>query len=150
MKTFKELLEEVDLEAFEEWEFTEEQWDALSEDERAELETEAANGGAVWKVGDDDDESVDGIYEDDDEDLDEAAYKARNTGKRRVTQRTKDLNKFKDRAKKRTAKINRKKPKNRVKRLKLRKKWIRRNKVKIKNAQRVYGGKVKSKFTKKR
>jgi hypothetical protein len=77
-------------------------------------------------------------------------YKARNTQQRRKTQKNKDRGKFKNRAQKLKAKINRKKGGNRVKRIKLRKKWMRINKSKIKNAQKVYGGKVKSKFTKKK
>jgi len=76
------------------------------------------------------------------------AYKARNTMQRRATQKKKDQNKFKDRAVKMKAKIERKKGGNKVKRIKMRKKWVRINKGKIKNAHKVFGGKVKSKFTK--
>ena len=78
------------------------------------------------------------------------AYKAKNTMQRRKTQRTKDKQKFQNRGDKLRAKIDRKKGGNKVKRIKMRKKWMRKNKAKIKNAQRVYGGKVKSKFTKKK
>ena len=45
-------------------------------------------------------------------------------------------------------KIERKKGGNKVKRIKLRKKWLKVNRAKIANAQKVYGGKVKSKYTK--
>jgi hypothetical protein len=217
MKSFIDLVEEITEEEFETYEFTEEEWNKLSEEERDEFE-EAANGGAVWHVGDEDDseddsdiyeasggkeayqkfvntmlkkfgvkspselegdkkkefyDALDAGWEGDDEEpepedkkesiefdgeagektfgdvLDEIKrYVARNTNKRRLTQRKKDLNKFKDRSVKRMAKIDRRKAGNRVKRVKLRKKWIRRNKVKIRNANKVYGGKVKSKFTK--
>jgi hypothetical protein len=86
------------------------------------------------------------------EELDEDAwlteYKARNIQQRRKTQKVKDKDKFKNRAVKMKAKIERKKGGNKTKRIKLRKKWMRKNKGKIKNAQKVYGGKVKSKFTK--
>ena len=85
-----------------------------------------------------------------DEKLDEKAYKARNTMKRRSTQKVKDKQKFKNRQGKLKAKIERKKGGNKVKRLKLRKKWMRKNKSKIKNANKVFGGKVHSKFTKKK
>lgn len=85
-----------------------------------------------------------------DEKLDEKAYKARNTMKRRATQKVKDKQKFKNRQGKLKAKIERKKGGNKVKRLKLRKKWMRKNKSKIKNANKVFGGKVHSKFTKKK
>jgi hypothetical protein len=77
-------------------------------------------------------------------------YKPRNTQQRRKTQKNKDRMKFKNRGAKLKAKIDRKKGGNKVKRIKLRKKWMRINKSKIKNAQKVYGGKVKSKFTKKK
>ena len=77
-------------------------------------------------------------------------YKARNTMKRRSTQRTKDKQKFQNRGDKLRAKIERKKGGVKVKRIKMRKKWMRKNKSKIKNAQRVFGGKVHSKFTKKK
>ena len=77
-------------------------------------------------------------------------YKPRNTQQRRQTQKNKDRMKFKNRGAKLKAKIDRKKGGNRVKRIKLRKKWMRKNKSKIKNAQKVYGGKVRSKFTKKK
>ena len=76
-------------------------------------------------------------------------YKARNTMQRRATQKNKDKQKFQNRATKIKAKIERKKGGNKVKRIKLRKKWMRKNKSKIKNANKVFGGKVKSKFTKK-
>lgn len=77
-------------------------------------------------------------------------YKPRNTQQRRKTQKNKDRMKFKGRAQKLKAKIDRKKGGNKVKRIKLRKKWMRKNKSKIKNAQKVYGGKVRSKYTKKK
>lgn len=76
-------------------------------------------------------------------------YKARNTMQRRATQKNKDRQKFQNRATKIKAKIERKKGGNKVKRIKLRKKWMRKNKSKIRNANKVFGGKVKSKFTKK-
>ena len=85
-----------------------------------------------------------------DEKLDEKAYKARNTMKRRATQKVKDRQKFKNRQVKLKAKIERKKGGNKVKRLKMRKKWMRKNKAKIKNANKVFGGRVHSKFTKKK
>ena len=83
-----------------------------------------------------------------DEDEQDEAYKARNTMQRRKTQKNKDRMKFRNRAQKIKAKIERKKGGNKVKRIKMRKKWMRKNKAKIKNAQKVFGGKVKSKFTK--
>lgn len=148
---------------FEFYDFLEEDWNNLSEDEKIELE-EGANGRVVWTMNDDDEDDEVEVFEDededededdedddeDDDDIDEAKrYAARNTMKRRKTQLVKDRGKFKNRQKKLKAKIERKKGGVKVKRLKLRKKWIRRNKSKIKNAQRVYGGKVKSKYTKK-
>ena len=63
--------------------------------------------------------------------------------------RNKDRNKFKEKQKKRLDKIERNKGGNKVKRIKGRKKWLRVNKAKIANAQKVYGGKAHSKFTKK-
>ena len=75
-------------------------------------------------------------------------YKAKNTQQRRKTQRNKDRMKFQNRQGKLKDKIERKKGGVKVKRLKLRKKWMKKNKAQIKNAQRVYGGKVHSKFTK--
>ena len=77
-------------------------------------------------------------------------YKAKNTQQRRQTQKNKDRMKFSNRAGKLKDKIDRKKGGNKVKRLKLRKKWQKVNKSKIANAQKVYGGKVHSKFTKKK
>jgi hypothetical protein len=77
-------------------------------------------------------------------------YKAKNTMQRRATQKNKDRMKFSNRQGKLKDKIDRKKGGNKVKRLKLRKKWQKVNKSKIKNAQKVYGGKVHSKFTKKK
>ncbi len=75
-------------------------------------------------------------------------FKARNTQQRRQTQKNKDRQKFSNRQDKLKAKIDRKKGGNKVRRLKIRKKWQKVNKSKIKNAQKVYGGKVHSKFTK--
>lgn len=75
-------------------------------------------------------------------------FKARNTQQRRQTQKNKDRQKFANRQDKLKAKIDRKKGGNKVRRLKIRKKWQKVNKSKIKNAQKVYGGKVHSKFTK--
>jgi len=77
-------------------------------------------------------------------------YKAKNTMQRRATQKNKDRQKFSNRQGKLKDKIDRKKGGNKVKRLKIRKKWQKVNKSKIKNAQKVYGGKVHSKFTKKK
>jgi len=148
MKSFKILREDLE-ELFDIIEFSEESWNELSEEEQAELE-EASNGGAVWTNTDGDKEKDDEVFED--EDIDENSpkrYQARNTQKRRKTQLNKDRNKFKDRSVKLKAKIDRKKGSNKVKRLKLRKKWIRRNKSKIANANRVFGGKIKSRYTKK-
>tara|TARA_B100001245_G_scaffold186927_1_gene145090 strand:- start:409 stop:843 length:435 start_codon:yes stop_codon:yes gene_type:complete len=115
-------------------EWSEEEWYKLSITERAELEAEAIDGWAKWQI--------------EEEDLDE--FKARNTMQRRATQIKKDRNKFSDRQAKLKAKIDRKKGGKKVKRLKVRKKWQKLNKSKIANAQKVYGGKVKSKFTKKK
>ena len=147
-------------------EWSEEEWLKLTVSERAELEAEAVNGWAMWQIGamdDDKDGEPDeysGMYEgeeeismflamnEDDDTLDE--YQARNTMQRRKTQKNKDRMKFKDRGAKLKAKIERKKGGVKVKRIKMRKKWMRKNKAKIKNAQKVFGGKVKSKFTKKR
>jgi hypothetical protein len=102
-------------------EFTELEWLKLSIAERAEIEAEES-------------------------DLEE--YKSRNTMQRRDTQRNKDRKKFSNRQDKLKAKIHRAKGGVKVKRLKVRKKWQKINKSKIANAHRVYGGKIKSKFTK--
>jgi hypothetical protein len=75
-------------------------------------------------------------------------YKAKNTQQRRKTQRNKDRMKFQNRQGKLRDKIERNKGGVKVKRLKLRKKWMKKNKAQIKNAQRVFGGKVTSKYTK--
>ena len=75
-------------------------------------------------------------------------FKARNTQQRRQTQKNKDRMKFQNRQGKLKDKIERKKGGNKVRRLKIRKKWQKVNKSKIANAQKVYGGKVHSKFTK--
>ena len=115
-------------------EWSEEEWYKLSIAERAELEAEAIDGWAKWQI--------------EEEDLDE--FKARNTQQRRQTQLNKDRQKHSNRQDKLKAKIDRKKGGNKVRRLKVRKKWQKINKSKIKNAQRVYGGKVHSKFTKKK
>ena len=85
--------------------------------------------------------------DDEEDDLDE--YQARNTQQRRKTQFKKDRLKHSDRQVKLKAKIDRKKGGNKVHRLKVRKKWQKINKSKIANAQKVYGGKAHSKFTKK-
>jgi len=84
----------------------------------------------------------------DEEDLEE--YTARNTQKRRSTQRAKDQQKFSNRAQKIKDKIHRNKGGVKVHRKKLRVKRLRINKSKIATAQRVYGGKITSKFTKKK
>ena len=115
-------------------EWSEKEWYNLSIAERAELEAEAIDGWAKWQI--------------EEEDLDE--YKAKNTMQRKATQRNKDRMKFSNRQGKLKDKIDRKKGGNKVKRLKIRKKWQKVNKSKIKNAQKVYGGKVHSKFTKKK
>ena len=155
-------------------EWDESDWYNLTVAERAELEAES-QGWAVWHVGSDlgdddkDDEGEDGqfiVYEgekmfefietfpDEDETFTEETfvqeYKARNTMQRRKTQKVKDVGKFKNRQVKLKAKIDRKKGSNKVRRLKVRKKWMKKNRAKIKNAQKVYGGKVRSKFTKKK
>ena len=114
-------------------EWSEKEWYNLTIAERAELEAEAIDGWAKWQI--------------EEEDLDE--FKARNTMQRRATQIKKDRQKFSNRQDKLKKKIERKKGGARVKRLKVRKKWQKLNKSKIANAQKVYGGKVKSKFTKK-
>jgi len=75
-------------------------------------------------------------------------YKARNTMQRKKTMRVKDMNKFKDRGKKLRDKIDRNKGGKKVKRIKMNRKRLRVNKSKIANAQKVYGGKAHSKFTK--
>ena len=62
--------------------------------------------------------------------------------------RNRDKMKFSGRADKLKRNIHNKKGGVKVKRLKLRKKWMKKNRAQIKNAQRVYGGKVHSKFTK--
>jgi hypothetical protein len=172
------LLELKNDEAIVEW--SESDWNSLSVVEQAELESEAVEGWSNWQAGpleDFDTEMFEGdkIYEyiqaleesscdvcGEDPcicDKDEAAvnaeewlkeYKAKNTMQRRATQRNKDRNKFQNRQGKLKDKIERKKGGNKVKRLKMRKKWMKVNRSKIKNAQKVYGGKVKSKFTKKR
>ena len=116
-------------------EWSEEEWYKLTVAERAELEAEAIDGWAKWQIGDIDEE-----------DLEE--YKAKNTMQRKATQRNKDRMKFSNRQGKLKDKIERKKGGNKVKRIKMRKKWQKVNKSKIANAQKVYGGKVHSKFTK--
>lgn len=154
MKSFRDI-PRID-EDFEEYEFTAELWESISVEDRAMIMAESANGGAAYTYADDDDDpndpdgKDDEIYEDEDLDEDELEeYKARNTQQRRQTQRTKDRQKFMNRGEKLRAKIERKKGSVKARRLKLRKKWLRVNRAKIKNAQRVYGGKVHSKFTKK-
>jgi hypothetical protein len=107
-------------------EWTELEWLKLSIAERAEIEAE----------------------ESDLEERKSKKYKAKNTQQRRATQRNKDKLKFHNRQGKLKDKIERKKGGNKVRRLKVRKKWKKLNKSKIKNAQKVYGGKVHSKFTK--
>ena len=119
-------------------EWSEEEWYKLSVAERAELEAEAIDGWSKWQIGEVDEDS----------ELDE--FKARNTQQRRATQFKKDRLKHSDRQTKLKAKIDRKKGGNKVHRLKVRKKWQKINKSKIANAQKVYGGRVKSKFTKKK
>tara|TARA_B100000953_G_C17898456_1_gene383556 strand:- start:236 stop:676 length:441 start_codon:yes stop_codon:yes gene_type:complete len=119
-------------------EWSEEEWYKLSVAERAELEAEAIDGWSKWQIGEVDEDS----------ELDE--FKARNTQQRRQTQFKKDRLKHSDRQTKLKAKIDRKKGGNKVHRLKVRKKWQKINKSKIANAQKVYGGRVKSKFTKKK
>ena len=158
-------------------EWSEEGWNSLTVSERAEIDAEAGLGWAMWHVGPltiqdikfpEDEEGTDSfiVYENEaiseyidsfaelDEELDEDAwlteYKARTTTQRRKTQKIKDQGRFKNRAVKLKAKIERRKGGNKVKRKKLRKKWIQKNRAKIKNAQKIYGGKVKSKFTKKK
>ena len=106
-------------------EWSEEEWKKLLNYERAELEEEDELAERKSKK-----------------------YKAKNTQQRRKTQRNKDRMKFQNRQGKLKDKIERKKGGVKVKRLKLRKKWMKKNKAQIKNAQRVYGGKVHSKFTK--
>jgi hypothetical protein len=110
-------------------EWTELEWLKLSIAERAELEAEA-------------------IEEDE---LGEKAktYKAKNTQQRRSTQINKDRMKHQNRSQKLKDKIDRNKGGNKVHRLKVRTKWTRKNKSKIATANRVYGGKIKSKYTKK-
>lgn len=133
-------------------EWSEEDWQAMSESDRTQLMSEAEDG-VVWTV---EEESCDAcgmdpcICQDVDEEEDIDEYTARNTMKRRATQKVKDKKKFSDRATKLKAKIDRKKGGAKVKRKKTRMKWMRKNKSKIKNAQKVFGGKVKSKFTKKK
>ena len=109
-------------------EWTEEEWNNLTVEERDVLEAEAIDGGWV------------------DVELDE--YKARNTMQRRKTQVNKDRLKFSNRSQKLRDKIDRNKGANKVHITKLRKKRLRINKAKIAQADRVFGGKVKSKFTK--
>ena len=124
-------------------EWSEEEWYKLSVAERAELEAEAIDGWSKWQIGE-----MDSPYVEEEDDLDE--YQARNTQQRRKTQFKKDRLKHSDRQVKLKAKIDRKKGGNKVHRLKVRNKWKKINKSKIANAQRVYGGKIKSKFTKKK
>ena len=119
-------------------EWSEEEWYKLSVAERAELEAETIDGWAKWQIGE----------VEEDAELDE--YKAKNTQQRRKTQFKKDRLKHSDRANKLKAKIDRKKGGAKVHRLKVRKKWQKVNKSKIANAQRVYGGRITSKFTKKK
>ena len=106
-------------------EWSEEEWLKLLNYERAELEEEDELAKRKYKK-----------------------YKAKNTQQRRKTQRNKDQMKFQDRQGKLQRRIHNKKGGVRVKRLKLRKKWMKKNRAQIKNAERVYGGKVHSKFTK--
>ena len=119
-------------------EWSEEEWYKLTVAERAELEAEAIDGWAKWQI----------CEVEEDAELDE--YKAKNTMQRKATQRNKDRMKFSNRQGKLKDKIDRKKGGNKVKRLKIRKKWQKVNKSKIANAQKVYGNKVHSKFTKKK
>ena len=159
-------------------EWSEEDWFKFTVAERAELEAQAGGGWSAWQLGpidatliaeDEeiweylhtlDEEACDACGEDpcicNKEEADINAekwlkeYKAKNTMQRRSMMRNKDRNKFKDKQKKRLDKIDRNKGANKVKRIKGRKKWLRVNKAKIKNAQNVYGNKAHSKFTKKK
>jgi len=104
-------------------EWTELEWLKLSIAERAEIEAE-------------EEETI-------------KEYKAKNTQQRRKTQFTKDRMKHSNRSQKLKAKIDRNKGGAKVHRKKVRLKWKKVNKSKIANANRVYGNKIKSKFTKK-
>lgn len=159
-------------------EWSEEDWFKFTVAERAELESEAIGGWSAWQVepidspliAEDekiweyihtlDEEACDACGEDpcicnkDEADINAESwlkeYKARNTMQRKKTMRAKDMNKFKDRGKKLRDKIDRNKGGKKVKRIKMNKKRLRVNKAKIANAQKVYGGKAHSKFTKKK
>jgi hypothetical protein len=149
-------------------EWSEEGWNSLTVSERAEIDAEAGLGWAMWHVGPltiqgienpEDEEGTDTfiVYENEaiseyidsfaelDEELDEDAwlteYKARNKKKQKKTMKVKRLSKFKNRALKLKKKIQRKKGSVKVKIKKLRKKWMRVNKAKIRNAQKVFGTK---------
>jgi hypothetical protein len=159
-------------------EWSEKDWFKFTVAERAELEAQAIGGWSAWQIdpidapliAEDekiweylhtlDEEACDICGEDPcicnkDESTIGAEewlkeYQAKNTMQRRQTMRNKDRQKFSNRQQKRLASIERKKGGNKVKRIKGRKKWMRVNKAKIANAQRVYGGKAHSKFTKKK
>ncbi len=147
-------------------EWSEEGWNSLTVSERAEIDAEAGLGWAMWHVGPltiqgienpEDEEGTDTfiVYENEaiseyidsfaelDEELDEDAwlteYKARNKQQRKKTMKVKRLGKFKNRALKLKKKIQRKKGSVKIKIKKLRKKWMRVNKAKIRNAQKVFG-----------
>ena len=149
-------------------EWSEEGWNSLTVSERAEIDAEAGLGWAMWHVGPltiqdikfpEDEEGTDSfiVYENEaiseyidsfaelDEELDEDAwlteYNPRNRQQRRKTKKVKRLGKHKDRALKLKKKIKRSMGGAKVKIKKLRKKWMRVNKAKIRNAQKVFGTK---------
>ena len=120
-------------------EWSEEEWYNLTVAERAEIEAEAIDGWAKWLICDEDDlgEKV-------------KKYKAMNTQKRRKLMLNKDRQKFSNRVDKLKTNIHNKKGGVKVHRKKLIKKRVQRNKSKIAMADRVYGGKATSKYTKKK
>ena len=120
-------------------EWSEEEWYNLTVAERAEIEAEAIDGWAKWLICDEDElgEKV-------------KKYVAMNTQKRRKMMLNKDRQKFSNRVDKLKTNIHNKKSGVKVHRKKLIKMKVRRNKTKIATAQRVYGNKAKSKYTKKK
>ena len=122
-------------------EWSEEEWYKLSVADRAVLEAEAIDGWSKWHIGD--------INETEDELREKVKrYKPKTTQQRRATQINKDRQKFSNRADKLKASVERKKGGVKVHRLKVRKKWKKRNATKIATANKVYGNKITSKFTK--
>ncbi|HIE77279.1 MAG TPA: hypothetical protein EYP92_00370 [Candidatus Thioglobus sp.] len=133
MKTFKQIREELDDETLDVYTFTEEQWNALSEEEQDDFEDfevdgeyDAENGSAIWVVGDEEFDVL-GVMEEG------KSYSGRSRRQVHMTQIKKRRMKGRNRAKKLRTNIKRRKAHNRIK--------IKRNRLKI---TRRFGGGDKS------